>query len=235
MSDSNSEIPLIGPICSFPDYTREEPWRIFRIMAELVESFETMSKQGPLVTIFGSARTKPGEKGYEDAVKLGKLLVSSGYGVLTGGGPGVMQAGNKGAFEQGGVSVGLNISLPMEQHPNQYQTTSLDFRYFFIRKVCFLKYSVAIVVFPGGFGTFDEFSEALTLMQTNKIRKVPLVVVGRKFWEPLKEWFRVSLIGEGMIHEEDLKLFKVVDSADEALEYIRKLHSRGIATTVMDD
>lgn len=229
------EPPLIGPICSFPDYTREEPWRIFRIMAELVDSFETMSKQGPLVTIFGSARTTPENVHYQSARKLGNLLAEAGYGVLTGGGPGIMQAGNEGAFEKNGISVGLNITLPMEQHPNKFQTTSLDFRYFFIRKVCFLKYSVAIVVYPGGFGTFDEFSEALTLMQTNKIRRVPLVVVGRKFWEPLLEWFRGTLVREGMIHEEDLNIFKVVDTAEEAFLFIKKCHSRGISTTVMDD
>ena len=146
-----------------------------------------------------------------------------------------MQAGNEGAYEKKGISVGLNITLPMEQHPNKFQTTSLDFRYFFIRKVCFLKYSVAIVVYPGGFGTFDEFSEALTLMQTNKIRRVPLVVVGKKFWEPLLEWFRVSLVKEGMIHEEDLKIFKVVDTAEEAFAFLKKCHSRGITTTVMED
>ena len=127
-----------GPICTFPDYTREEPWRIFRIMAELVDSFELMSKQGPLVTIFGSARTQPGTPDYEDARHLGALLAKAGYGVLTGGGPGIMEAGNRGSFENGGISVGLNIELPMEQHPNQYQTASLDFRYFFVRKICFL-------------------------------------------------------------------------------------------------
>ncbi len=233
--NKNQELPFIGPICSFPDYTREEPWRIFRIMAELVDSFETMSKQGPLVTIFGSARTKPGSPHYESAKKLGNLLAEAGYGVLTGGGPGIMQAGNEGAYEKKGISVGLNITLPMEQHPNQFQTTSLDFRYFFVRKVCFLKYSVAIVVYPGGFGTFDEFSEALTLMQTNKIRRVPLVVDGKKFWESLREWFRVSLVKEGMIDEEDMKIFKVVDTAEEAFQFIKRCHSRGITTTVMED
>ena len=217
------------------DYTKDEPWRIFRIMAEFIDSFEVMSKQGPLVSVFGSARLRPENPYYEDAQRLGELLASHGYGVLSGGGPGIMEAASKGAYENGGISVGLNIELPMEQHPNKFQTTSLDFRYFFIRKVCFLKYSVAIVVYPGGFGTFDEFSEALTLMQTNKIRRVPLVVVGKKFWEPLLEWFRVSLVKEGMIHEEDLKIFKVVDTAEEAFAFLKKCHSRGITTTVMED
>lgn len=224
-----------GPICTFPDYTREEPWRIFRIMAELVDSFELMSKQGPLVTIFGSARTKPGTPDYEDARHLGALLAKAGYGVLTGGGPGIMEAGNRGAFENGGISVGLNIELPMEQHPNQYQTASLDFRYFFVRKICFLKYSVALLVYPGGFGTLDEFSETLTLIQTQKVRRVPIVLVGRKFWEPLLAWFRGGLFESGMISKEDLDLFRVVDSAEEAFAYIKECHSHGISTTVLED
>ena len=225
---------VVGPICETPDYTREEPWRIFRIMAELVDSFEIMGKQGPLITIFGSARTKPGEKWYQDAVKLGELLSSAGYGIMTGGGPGIMEAGNKGAFDNKGISVGLNIKLPMEQHSNKYQTASLDFRYFFVRKVCFLKYSVGCVVYPGGFGTLDEFSEVLTLVQTKKIRKVPLVLVGKKFWTPLLEWFRETLLAEAMIHPQDLDLFHIVDCADDAFKYIRKIHSGGVTTTVME-
>ena len=230
-----TELSHPGPICTFPDYTREEPWRIFRIMAELVDSFELMSKQGPLVTIFGSARTRPGTPDYEDARHLGALLAKAGYGVLTGGGPGIMEAGNRGAFESGGISVGLNIELPMEQRPNRYQTASLEFRYFFVRKICFLKYSVALLVYPGGFGTLDEFSETLTLVQTQKVRRVPIVLVGRKFWEPLLTWFRDGLFKSGMISREDLELFRVVDSADEAFVYIKECHSHGISTTVLED
>ena len=230
-----TELSHPGPICTFPDYTREEPWRIFRIMAELVDSFELMSKQGPLVTIFGSARTRPGTPDYEDARHLGALLAKAGYGVLTGGGPGIMEAGNRGAFESGGISVGLNIELPMEQRPNRYQTASLEFRYFFVRKICFLKYSVALLVYPGGFGTLDEFSETLTLVQTQKVRRVPIVLVGRKFWEPLLTWFRDGLFKSGMISREDLELFRVVDSADEAFDYIKECHSHGISTTVLED
>ena len=230
-----TELSHPGPICTFPDYTREEPWRIFRIMAELVDSFELMSKQGPLVTIFGSARTRPGTPDYEDARHLGALLAKAGYGVLTGGGPGIMEAGNRGAFESGGISVGLNIELPMEQRPNRYQTASLEFRYFFVRKICFLKYSVALLVYPGGFGTLDEFSETLTLVQTQKVRRVPIVLVGRKFWEPLLTWFRDGLFKSGMISREDLELFRVVDSADEAFAYIKECHSHGSSTTVLED
>ena len=230
-NDSN----FVGPICAFPDYVRDEPWRIFRIMAELVESFETMAKQGPLVTIFGSARTASGTPYYEDAATLGGMFVKAGYGVLTGGGPGIMQAGNKGAYENNGISIGLNIALPMEQHPNRYQTTSLDFRYFFVRKVWFLKYSGALIVYPGGFGTMDELMETLTLTQTHKIRRVPIVLVGSKFWEPLLEWFRNTLLTENLISKEDLELYRVVDSAAEAFEYVKQCHSHGITTTVLPD
>ena len=224
----NDKEMIACPVCPTQDFLQDEPWRVFRIMAELVEAIEEMSKQGPLVSIFGSARTKPVSPVYQSAEKLAGLLSASGYGVLTGGGPGIMEAGNKGAFENGGNSVGLNIKLPMEQHPNLYQTTSLDFRYFFIRKLCFLKYSSAVVIYPGGFGTLDEMSETLTLIQTNKINPVPLVLVDKKFWAPLLDWFKESLLGEGLISREDLELFIVVDTPEEAMEYIRKCHSREI-------
>ena len=207
------------------DFVREEPWRVFRILAEFVESIEEMSKQGPLISIFGSARTSPEHPDYQSAVKLSKMLSDAGYGIITGGGPGIMEAGNKGAFENGGTSVGLNIKLPMEQHPNPYQTSSLDFRYFFIRKVCFLKYSLAVVVYPGGFGTLDEMSETLTLIQTGKINKIPLVLIGKNFWTPLIDWFKETLVKEKMISEEDLSLFLITDSPEEALEFIRKNHA----------
>ena len=219
---------------TLPDFTKEEPWRIFRIMAEFVEAFDEMSKQGPLVTIFGSARTPPTDKYYKDAEQLAKILVDRGYGILTGGGPGIMEAGNKGAYEAGGISVGLNIELPMEQKPNPFQTTGVDFRYFFIRKVCFLKYSVAVVAYPGGFGTIDEFSEAITLIQTDKVNKIPVVLVGTQFWTPFIDWFKQTLLLDNKISEKDLDLFKLVDSAQEAHDYIIECHSKGMVNTIKD-
>ena len=214
----------------------EEPWRIFRIMSEFIDSFEVMAKHKRLVSIFGSARTKPDNPVYQDCVRLGELLTNSGYGVLTGGGPGIMEAANRGAWNKNGDSVGLNIKLPMEQHPNTYQTESLDFRYFFVRKVCFLKYSVAIVVYPGGYGTLDEFSEALTLIQTSKVRTVPLVAVGKEYWGPLFDWFRNNMLRDHMINEDDLDLFYVAENADDAFRHIKFVHDRsGVKTTVRKD
>ena len=214
----------------------EEPWRVFRIMSEFVDSFEIMAKHKRLVSVFGSARTKQDDPVYQDCVRLGELLTDGGYGVLTGGGPGIMEAANRGAWNKNGDSVGLNIKLPMEQHPNTYQTDSLDFRYFFVRKVCFLKYSVAIVVYPGGFGTLDEFSEALTLIQTSKVRTVPLVAVGKEYWGPLFDWFRGTMLRDRMINEDDLDLFHVADNADDAFKFIKSVHDRsGVKSTVRKD
>ena len=214
----------------------EEPWRIFRIMSEFIDSFEVMAKHKRLVSVFGSARTKPEDPVYQDCVRLGELLTDSGYGVLTGGGPGIMEAANRGAWNKNGDSVGLNIKLPMEQHPNTYQTESLDFRYFFVRKVCFLKYSVGIVVYPGGFGTLDEFSEALTLIQTSKVRTVPLVAVGKDYWGPLFDWFRTTMLRDRMINEDDLNLFYVAENAEDAFNFLKRVHDRsGVKTTVRKD
>ena len=214
----------------------EEPWRIFRIMAEFIDSFETLAKHKRLVSVFGSARTKPEDPVYQDCVRLGELLTDGGYGVLTGGGPGIMEAANRGAWNKNGESVGLNIKLPMEQHPNTFQTDALDFRYFFVRKVCFLKYAVGIVVYPGGFGTLDEFSEALTLIQTSKVRTVPLVAVGKEYWGPLLDWFRNTMLRDGMINKEDLNLFYIADNADDAFNYIKRIHDlQGVKTTVRKD
>ena len=214
----------------------EEPWRIFRIMSEFIDSFEVMAKHKRLVSVFGSARTKPEDPAYQDCVRLGELLTDNGYGVLTGGGPGIMEAANRGAWKKNGDSVGLNIKLPMEQHPNQYQTESLDFRYFFVRKVCFLKYAVAIVVYPGGFGTLDEFSEALTLIQTSKVHTVPLVAVGKEYWSGLFDWFRAVMLRDHMINEDDLDLFHISDDADDAFRFIKRIHdARGVKTTVRKD
>ena len=217
-----------------PRFTQEEPWRIFRIMAEFVESFETMSITPPLITVFGSARTAPEHEAYQSAEELGRKLVEHDYGVVTGGGPGIMEAANKGAFEAGGYSVGLNIKLPMEQHANIYQSESIDFRYFFIRKVCFLKYSIGAVVYPGGFGTMDEFFEAVTLVQTEKINKIPIILVGKKYWEPLAEWINTTLTEEKLISPEDVELYRIVDSADEAIEYLLECHKYGFQSTIKE-
>jgi hypothetical protein len=219
----------------FNDFTKDDPWRIFRIMAEFVDSFEKMSKQGPMITVFGSARTQPKEDDYRKAEKLGRLIVEAGYGVLTGGGPGIMEAANKGAFEAGGVSVGLNIELPMEQHPNPYLTVGIDFRYFFIRKVNFLKYALGVVVFPGGFGTIDEAFETLTLAQTNKINRIPVVLVGKKFWTPLRDWLKATMLADGRISASDINLFHLVDTPEEAMKHIYRFHARnGWVSTVRD-
>lgn len=221
---------------SLIDYTSDEPWRIFRIMSEFVDAFETMARHKRLVSIFGSARIGENHESYRDCVRLGELLAEGGYGVMSGGGPGIMEAANRGAWNRNGDSVGLNIKLPMEQHPNLYQSESLDMRYFFIRKVCFLKYSVAVVVYPGGFGTLDEFSEVLTMIQTNKINRIPLVVVGRDFWKPLIDWFRNHLLQLELISPEDMELFHIADNAEEAFEAIRSVHAKtGINYSVRND
>ena len=217
------------------EFTKGDSWRVFRIMAKFIDTFETMAKYKDLVPIFGSARLKPDSPAYQDCVRLGELLADAGYGVLSGGGPGIMEAANKGAWQRKGVSVGLNIKLPMEQHENLYQTESLEFRYFFIRKVCFMKYSVAVVAYPGGFGTLDEISEALTLVQTNKVNRVPVVFVGKAFWSPLIDWFKNTLLEQGMISAGDMDLFYLADNADEACEYIKAWHAKnGRESTVQD-
>ena len=210
-----------------------DTWRVMRIMAEFIDSFEEMGDQPPkLASIFGSARLKANDKYYQDAEKLGKLLVENGYGVITGGGEGIMGAGNRGAFKAGGTSVGLNIALPHEQKPNKFQTLALRFRYFFTRKVCFLKYSTAIIVYPGGFGTLDECFETLTLIQTRKINRIPVILVGHEFWDGLIEWIKVSLLKNKLISKEDLELFKVVKDADAAMTYLLECHSDFITKSV---
>ena len=207
------------------DFMPAESWRILRIMSEFVESFDRMGNARQLhVSVFGSARTPKDSKYYNEAVEVGKQLVNAGYGVITGGGPGIMEAASKGAFEAGGRSVGLNIELPMEQYPNPYQNESLSFRYFFVRKVCFLKYSSAVVVFPGGFGTLDELSEVLTMVQTGKINMIPIIFVGSEFWSGLVSWFKQQLVDDGMISPGDMDLFKVVDTAEEAVSYLEECH-----------
>ncbi len=198
-----------------------ESWRVLKIMSEFVEGFETLASLAPAVSVFGSARTEPGDPVYQTAERVGRLLAQRGLVTITGGGPGVMEAANKGAYEAGGESVGLNIALPMEQVPNRYQTVKLDFNYFFCRKVMFVKYARAFIIFPGGFGTMDEFFEALTLMQTLKIRPFPVVCVGTRFWGGLHEWIgQVMRDAFKTISPDDLDLVSLTDSAEEAVEIV---------------
>lgn len=205
-----------------PTPAPEETWRIFRIMAEFVEGFELMSQIGPAVTVYGSARLTPVSDTYEQAVVLGRKLVRAGFAVITGGGPGIMEAANRGAYEAGGVSVGLNIQIPTEQQPNPYVTHGLSFDYFFARKVMFVKYAVALACFPGGFGTMDELFEILTLLQTHKTKPSPVVLIGTKFWAPLVDWMRKTLIDEfSTVSQSDVDLFMLTDDLDQAVEYIR--------------
>ena len=207
-----------------PDFTSQDPWRIFRIMAEFVDSFEEMGQLGPAVSIFGSARTPTSDPWYEKAYRTGWQLAEHKYAVITGGGPGIMEAANKGAAEAGGVSVGLNIQLPHEQKPNPFANRQLNFHYFFIRKVCFLKYASGLVLFPGGFGTLDETFEALTLIQTERITPFPVVMMGRAHWAGLIEWMSERLAGSQLIAPTDLKSFLVTDEPRAAVEHIVGFH-----------
>jgi len=205
-----------------------DSWAIFKIMAEFVEGFERLSKIGPCVSIFGSARTKQDHEYYKLAENIAYKLTKHGYGVVTGGGPGIMEAGNRGANRGKGTSVGLNIELPFEQHDNPYidADKSLDFDYFFVRKVMFVKYSQGFVVMPGGFGTMDELFEAITLIQTKKIGKFPIILVGRKFWAGLFDWIKNTLIDEGNISPKDLDLISLVDTEEEVLEVIDTFYKK---------
>jgi uncharacterized protein (TIGR00730 family) len=196
-----------------------ESWRIFRIMSEFVEGFEVMGRIGPAVTIFGSARTRPDDPYYKAAETTARLLVKKKFAVITGGGPGIMEAGNKGAFEARGVSVGLNITLPQEQEGNRYQTTSLDFHYFYARKVMFVKYASGFIIFPGGFGTLDEFFEIVTLVQTLKVEPFPIVLYGSAFWGGLVEWIKTRL-APSFVDPEDPGIFRLVDSPEDAVRVV---------------
>jgi len=211
------------------DIKASDSWQIFKIMSEFVEGFERMSKIGPCVSIFGSARTKPDNKYYQLAEEIAFKLVKEGYGVITGGGPGIMEAANCGAKRGGGKSVGLNIELPFEQKPNDHidRDKSIDFKYFFVRKTIFLKYSQGFIGMPGGYGTMDELYEALTLVQTHKIAEFPVVLVGRAYWQGLMDWKKsVMLETEHNINPEDLQLFTIVDTADEAVKHIVDFYSK---------
>jgi len=200
----------------------DESWRIFRIMAEFVEAIETLSRVKNAVSIFGSARTKPDDPYYQKAELLARRLVEKGFGVITGGGPGIMEAANKGAAEAGGQSVGMNIRLPFEQKPNPYANVAIDYKYFFIRKVMFVKYAVAYVILPGGFGTMDELFEALTLIQTRRIKGFPVILMGSEYWKGLFDWLRKTMLRDNRISPEDLERFRILDDPDEAVKHIQK-------------
>lgn len=206
-----------------------DSWAIFKIMGEFVNGYEKLSRIGPCVSIFGSARTEVGDKYYEMAVSIAKLITENGYGIITGGGPGIMEAGNKGAHLTGGTSVGLNIDLPFEQKDNPYidPDKSLDFDYFFVRKVMFVKYSQGFVVMPGGFGTLDEFFEAITLIQTYKIDKFPIILVGSEFWAGLIDWIKKVVLDQFKnISPEDLDLMHIVDSEHEVIEILNDFYAK---------
>ncbi|HIJ58273.1 MAG TPA: TIGR00730 family Rossman fold protein [Deltaproteobacteria bacterium] len=204
------------------DLTLNDSWRMFQIMAEFVKGFEVMPEAYPAVSIFGSSKTKPQSTVYKDTVKMSRLLVENGFNVISGGGPGVMEAANRGAAEAKGKSVGLHIELPSEQEPNKYANIRLNFKYFFIRKVMFVKYSVAYIIMPGGFGTLDELFEALTLIQTKRIRYFPVILLDSQFWEGLLDWVKKTLIKEQTISESDFDIFNVVDTPEEAMAIIKR-------------
>jgi uncharacterized protein (TIGR00730 family) len=206
-----------------------DSWAIFKIMGEFVNGYEKMSKIGPCVSVFGSARTKSDHKYYKLAERIAKKITENGYGVITGGGPGIMEAGNRGAHLAGGTSVGLNITLPFEQHDNPYidSDKSIDFDYFFVRKVMFVKYSQGFVVMPGGFGTLDEFFEAFTLIQTHKIDAFPLILVGTEYWKGLMDWIKKTLLEDNQnISDNDLDLVHLVDTEDEVLEILNNFYNK---------
>lgn len=207
------------------EFTHTDPWRVFRIMGEFVEGFDELATLSRGIAIFGSARTRPDDPDYQAAQETGALLAAKGFAVITGGGPGIMEAANRGAFEAGGLSIGCNIELPFEQRPNAYQTLSLTFKYFFVRKMMFVKYSLAFVIFPGGFGTFDELFEALTLIQTKKIRNFPIVLFGTRYWSGMLAWLREEVLRGGKINEADLNLFRVTDSPAEVVEIVTQSQS----------
>ncbi len=208
------------------DFTTQDPWRIFRIMAEFVEGFEEMAQIGPAVTVFGSARTKTSDKYYKLAEETAFLLAKDGYAIITGAGPGIMEAANKGAKKAGIASIGLNIQVPVVQKPNRFITKLLDFRYFFCRKVMFLKYAKASVIFPGGFGTMDEFFETITLIQTQRMERFPVVLVGSEYWKGLMDWIKKSMLNMNRISGDDLDIFCIVDNPEEVVNSIRNFYSK---------
>lgn len=203
-----------------PDWLHEDPWRVLRIQSEFIEGFGALAEIGPAITVFGSARSKPGAPDYVQGERIGGMLVDRGYAVLTGGGPGIMEAANKGASDAGGVSVGLGIELPHEQGVNEYVNLGINFRYFFARKTMFVKYAQGFIALPGGFGTMDELFEALTLVQTRTIQRFPIALVGHSYWDGLIAWLRDTMAADGKIAETDLDLVFVTDSEEEAVAHV---------------
>jgi hypothetical protein len=203
------------------DFKLEESWRLFKILGEFVEGIDTMHSVGPAVSIFGSARTKPDNPYYEKACQIAKLMVKNGYAVITGGGGGIMEAANKGAAEGNGTSVGLNITLPFEQKPNPYSNIKIQFNYFFIRKVMFVKYASAYIIMPGGFGTLDELFESVTLIQTKRIKPLPVILVGSEFWGGIIDWIKSTMLAEKTISPSDLDIFRIIDDPDEILAAVK--------------
>ncbi len=226
-TENNTEPRVIIPK-KYKDDNSKDMWRVFRIMGELVEGFDRLHAVGPCISIFGSARTSPEDKYYKAAVEAAKLITKNGFGVITGGGPGIMEAGNKGALEADGKSVGLGINLPFEQGLNQYVSSNyeINFRYFFVRKLMFVKYAQGFIVFPGGFGTLDELFESLTLVQTHKITKIPIVLFGTEFWGGLVDWIKDKLVGAGTISPEDVELFTLTDDPKVAVNTICKFYEK---------
>lgn len=205
-----------------------DAWRVFRIMSEFVDGFETLEKAKNAVTVWGSARVKKEDVLYKKAVETGKLLAKKGYAVITGGGPGIMEAANLGATLGKGESIGINIELPHEQKPNPYINTLISCRYFFTRKVMFVKYAKGFIIFPGGFGTLDEFTETITLIQTERIHKFPVVLIGKDYWKGLVDWMEKVLVGKGYIDDEDMHIFKVVEEPEEAVRWIDEFYKKRV-------
>lgn len=230
MSDKNEEVKIKEAFQerNWNEIQSQDSWQIFKAISEFVEGYDKLAKIGPSVSIFGSARTKPDNKYYKLGEDIASKLVEKGYGVITGGGPGIMEAGNKGAKEKGGKSIGLNIVLPFEQVPNPYVDVdkSINFDYFFARKVCFIKYSQGFIVMPGGFGTLDELFEALTLIQTKKIGRFPIVLVGSEYWGGLMTWIKTTMLDEMNINAEDLNLIQLVDTAEDAIKVIEDFYNK---------
>lgn len=208
------------------DFISQDPWRVFRIMSEFVDGFEMLSRLGKAVSVFGSSRLTPKSKYYRLAEETAYLLAKEGFAIITGSGPGIMEAANKGAKKAGGESIGLNIQIPSEQKPNDYVDTLLDFRYFFVRKVMFVKYAKAFVIMPGGYGTLDEFTEAINLIQTQRILEFPVVLFGSEYWKGMLDWLKDKVLESGNISKEDLRIFTVVDKPKDVVRVIKKFYAR---------